>query len=399
MKELPGTLDGIRIVDLTTVILGPWAAQTLGDMGADVIKVETPQGDVTRNMGPKKNPGMAAVFLSTNRNKRSIVLDLRTREGRDALLKIVDTADVFMHNMRPKVAAKLELSYERFSANNPSLIYCAAYGFRADGPRANDPAYDDIIQAASGIASLQQVVSDQPRFVPTIVADKTTSYNLLGAILSALFCRERNGNGQSIEVPMFESLVDNVMIEHLYGAAFEPAIGSMGYARLLNTGRRPYATKDGFLAVLPYSDENWRRMFEIAGQEGLIDDPRFSSYAARTENAQEVYDWLGEIIATKTTADWKEALNKAAIPVMEVNSLEDLLEDEQLLASGFWRLENHPSEGKIRMTDPPIRFSNNPSTIRKMQPKLGQHSREVLGEAGYSEDEIEILIKSGVTTE
>tara|TARA_B100001123_G_C15277379_1_gene1012672 strand:+ start:1 stop:1107 length:1107 start_codon:yes stop_codon:yes gene_type:complete len=368
-------------------------------MGADVIKVETPQGDVTRNMGPKKNPGMAAVFLSTNRNKRSIVLDLRTREGRDALLKIVDTADVFMHNMRPKVAAKLELSYERFSANNPSLIYCAAYGFRADGPRANDPAYDDIIQAASGIASLQQVVSDQPRFVPTIVADKTTSYNLLGAILSALFCRERNGNGQSIEVPMFESLVDNVMIEHLYGAAFEPAIGSMGYARLLNTGRRPYATKDGFLAVLPYSDENWRRMFEIAGQEGLIDDPRFSSYAARTENAQEVYDWLGEIIATKTTADWKEALNKAAIPVMEVNSLEDLLEDEQLLASGFWRLENHPSEGKIRMTDPPIRFSNNPSTIRKMQPKLGQHSREVLGEAGYSEDEIEILIKSGVTTE
>ena len=396
---MPGTLDGIRIVDLTTVILGPWAAQTLGDMGADVIKVETPQGDVTRNMGPKKNPGMAAVFLSTNRNKRSIVLDLRTREGRDALLKIVDTADVFMHNMRPKVAAKLELSYERFSANNPSLIYCAAYGFRADGPRANDPAYDDIIQAASGIASLQQVVSDQPRFVPTIVADKTTSYNLLGAILSALFCRERNGNGQSIEVPMFESLVDNVMIEHLYGAAFEPAIGSMGYARLLNTGRRPYATKDGFLAVLPYSDENWRRMFEIAGQEGLIDDPRFSSYAARTENAQEVYDWLGEIIATKTTADWKEALNKAAIPVMEVNSLEDLLEDEQLLASGFWRLENHPSEGKIRMTDPPIRFSNNPSTIRKMQPKLGQHSREVLGEAGYSEDEIEILIKSGVTTE
>ena len=251
---MPGTLDGIRVVDLTTVILGPWAAQTLGDMGADVIKIETPQGDVTRNMGPKKNPGMAAVFLSTNRNKRSVVLDLRTREGKDALLKIVDTADVFMHNMRPKIAEKLELSYERFTANNPSLIYCTAYGFRADGPRANDPAYDDIIQAASGIASLQTVVSNQPRFVPTIVADKTTSYNFLSSILSALFCRERTGNGQSVEVPMFESLVDNVMIEHLYGAAFEPPIADMGYARLLNTGRRPYATKDGFLAVLQYSD-------------------------------------------------------------------------------------------------------------------------------------------------
>ena len=396
---MPGTLDGIRVVDLTTVILGPWAAQTLGDMGADVIKIETPQGDVTRNMGPKKNPGMAAVFLSTNRNKRSVVLDLRTREGKDALLKIVDTADVFMHNMRPKIAEKLELSYERFTANNPSLIYCAAYGFRADGPRANDPAYDDIIQAASGIASLQTVVSDQPRFVPTSVADKTTSYNFLSSILSALFCRERTGNGQSVEVPMFESLVDNVMIEHLYGAAFEPPIADMGYARLLNTGRRPYATKDGFLAVLPYSDENWRRMFEIAGQQELKDDPRFSSNAARVDNAQEVYDWLGEVIATRTTAEWKTALNEAAIPVTEVNSLEDLLSDEQLLASGFWKIEDHPSEGKIRMTDPPIRFSNNPSSLRRMQPKLGEHSREVLIEAGYTSDQVQKLFDTGVTLE
>jgi crotonobetainyl-CoA:carnitine CoA-transferase CaiB-like acyl-CoA transferase len=396
---MPGTLDGIKIVDLTTVILGPWASQTLGDMGADVIKIETPQGDVTRNMGPRRNPGMGAVFLSTNRNKRSIVLDLRTREGKDALLKIVDTADVFMHNMRPKVADKLELSYERFSKNNPKLIYCAAYGFRADGPRANDPAYDDIIQAASGIASLQQVVSDQPRFVPTIVADKTTSYNLLAAVLAALVCRERTGNGQAIEVPMFESLVDNVMIEHLYGAAFEPHEGQMGYARLLNTGRRPYATKDGFLAVLPYSDENWSRMFEIAGQEELKTDHRFSSQSARVDYAQEVYDWLGEVIATRTTADWQVALNKAGIPVTAVNSLEDLLDDEQLNATGFWRLEEHPTEGQIRMTDPPVRFAQNPSTIRKMQPRLGQHSREILLESGYSEKEIDRLSHNKVITE
>jgi crotonobetainyl-CoA:carnitine CoA-transferase CaiB-like acyl-CoA transferase len=198
---------------------------------------------------------------------------------------------------------------------------------------------------------------------------------------------------------MFESLVDNVMIEHLYGAAFEPREGQMGYARLLNTGRRPYATKDGFLAVLPYSDENWRRMFEIAGQPGLKDDPRFSSQSARVDNAQEVYDWLGEIIATRTTAEWKVALNEAAIPVTAVNSLEDLLDDEQLKATGFWRLEEHPSEGPIRMTDPPIRFKQNPSTIRKMQPQLGQHSREILIEAGYAENEINNLLEAKVITE
>jgi crotonobetainyl-CoA:carnitine CoA-transferase CaiB-like acyl-CoA transferase len=398
-SAMTGTLDGIRVVDLTTVILGPWAAQTLGDMGADVIKIETPNGDTTRHMGPKKNPGMGSLFMSTNRNKRSIVLDLKTREGKDALLKIVDTADVFMHNMRPKVAKKLELSYERFTANNPNLIYCAAYGFRADGPLADSPAYDDIIQAASGIAGLQAVVSDQPRFVPTIIADKTTSYNVVSSILAALFCRERQGNGQSIEVPMFESLVDNVMIEHLYGAAFEPPAGKMGYARLLNTGRRPYATKDGFLAVLPYSDENWRRMFELAGRNDLKDDPRFSSQAARVDNSQEVYDLLGEMIAERTTEEWQRDLQAASIPVMSVNSLEDLLDNEQLKASGFWRLEEHPSEGTVRMTDPPIRFSKNPSNFRRMQPKLGEHSKEILTDAGFSRAEIATLFETGVTAE
>jgi crotonobetainyl-CoA:carnitine CoA-transferase CaiB-like acyl-CoA transferase len=396
---MPGTLNGIRIVDLTTVILGPWAAQTLGDMGADVIKIETPTGDTTRHTGPKKNPGMGSLFMSTNRNKRSVVLDLKTQEGRDALLKIVDTADVFMHNMRPKVAAKLELNYERFTANNPNLIFCAAYGFRADGPRADNPAYDDIIQAASGIASLQAVISDQPRFVPTIVADKTTSYNVVSAILAALLCREREGNGQSIEVPMFESLVDNVMIEHLYGAAFEPPAGKMGYARLLNTGRRPYATKDGFLAVLPYSDENWRRMFELAGRDELKDDPRFTSQAARVDNSQEAYDLLGEMMAERTTAEWRRDLDAADIPVTSVNSLEDLLEDEQLVASGFWRMEEHPTEGTVRMTDPPIRFTNNPSSFRRMQPHLGQHSREILAEAGYSDSEISALFEAGVSAQ
>ena len=396
---MSGTLNGIRIVDLTTVILGPWATQMLGDMGADVIKVETPHGDTTRHVGPKRNAGMASLFMSSNRNKRSVVLDLSLQQGRDALLRIVDTADVFVHNMRPKVAAKLQLDYKRFTANNPGLVFCATYGFRADGPRANDPAYDDIIQAASGITDLQSIISDQPRYVPTIVADKTTAYNVVSAILAALFCREREGHGQSIEVPMFEGLVDNVLIEHLNGAAFDPPIGEMGYQRLLNTGRRPYRTLDGYLAVLPYSDENWQRLFDIAGRDDLKDDPRFADAGARVKYAQEIYDLLAEIVATRTSEQWQREFYAANIPVMIVNSLDDLLDDEQLLASGFWHFEEHPSEGRIRMTDPTIRFSNNPSEIRRLQPRLGEHSREILTEAGYSDADIGKLIDSGVTAE
>lgn len=394
---MPGTLDGIRVVELTTVILGPWATQMLGDMGADVIKVETPAGDTTRVSGPRRNAGMASLFMATNRNKRSIVLDLTKPEGQEALTKIVATADVFVHNMRPKVAKKLNLNYERFSAGNPDLIFCATYGFRHDGPRADAPAYDDVIQAASGIADLMTIVSDQPRYAPTIVADKTTAYNVATSILSALVCRERGGGGQAIEVPMFETLVDFAMVEHLYGAGFEPPIDQMGYQRLLNTGRRPYATKDGYLAILPYTDDNWQTLFKISGRDDLADDPRFADLATRVKYSQEIYDLLGEIVATRTSAEWKESLAKANIPVMVVNSKEDLLEDEQLLASGFWRYEDHPTEGRIRMTDPPTRFSKTPSTIRRMQPHLGEHSAEVLAEAGYSEAEVQALFDAGAS--
>ncbi len=394
---MTGTLDGIRVVDLTTVILGPWATQTLGDMGADVIKIETPTGDTTRYSGPKKNPLMASLFMATNRNKRSVVLDLTKEEGREALYKIIDTADVFLHNMRPKVAKKLGLEYEDFENRNPDLIYCATYGFRKDGPMANRPAYDDIIQAACGIADLQTVTSDQPRFVPTIMADKTTGLNVVSAILAALFNRERNGGGQAIEVPMFECLVDFVMVEHLYGACFEPAAGPMGYERLLNKERRPYATKDGYLAVLPYTDANWQDFFEIVGRNDLKDDPRFIDLSTRTKYSDEIYGLLGEIVATRTTAEWQKVLDAANIPVQTVLTKEDLLDNEQLNASGFWRMEDHPTEGQVRMTDPPIRFSKTPSTIRRLQPKLGEQSMEILAEAGYSEAEIETLLNAKIS--
>lgn len=396
---MAGALDGIRVVDLTTVILGPWATQMLGDMGADVIKVETHQGDTTRHTGDRRNPGMAAFFMATNRNKRSVILDLSQQEGRDALFKLVGTADVFVHNMRPSIAAKLGLDDDRFMKAYPNLVYVKTYGFRGDGPMANKPAYDDVIQAASGVTDLNTVISEggEPRYVPSIIADKTSSFHVLSSVLAALFHRERSGEGQVIEVPMFESLVDYLMVEHMNGAAFDPPIGEMGYARLLNKMRKPYRTKDGFLCVLPYTDRNWQDMFKIAGREDLKDDPRFVDLATRTRHSGEIYGLLEDMVATRTTAELEEALNAHAIPVQKVNTKEDLLNDEQLAATGFWRFADHPTEGRVRMTDPPARFSKTPSSIRRLQPRLGEHSAEILEEAGFSQDEIAGMKARGVS--
>lgn len=396
---MAGALDGVRIVDLTTVILGPWATQMLGDMGADVIKVETHQGDTTRYTGDRRNVGMASFFMSTNRNKRSVILDLSREEGREALFKLVGTADVFVHNMRPAIATKLGLNDEKFMAAYPGLVYVKTYGFRGDGPMANKPAYDDVIQAASGITDLQTVISEggEPRYVPSIMADKTSSFHVVSSVLAALFHRERSGEGQVIEVPMFESLVDYLMVEHVNGAAFDPPIAGMGYARLLNKMRKPYRTKDGYLCVLPYTDRNWQDMFRIAGREDLKDDPRFVDLATRTKHSAEIYALLEEMVADRSTAELEAALNAAAIPVQKVNTKEDLLSDEQLAATGFWVFADHPTEGRIRMTDPPVRFSKSPNSIRRLQPGLGEHSREVLAEAGYSQAEIEEMMQQGLT--
>ncbi len=394
---MSGALDGIRVVDLTTVVLGPWAAQMLGDMGADVIKIETPDGDLTRQLGPRRHEGMAALHLTLNRNKRSLVLDLTRSEGFDALLRLVGGADVFLHNLRPRVANKLGLQPEAFLDRFPDLIYCATYGFRGNGPLADKPAYDDVIQAACGLADLQAATAGHPRYLPTVVADKTTAYNVVSAILAALFRRERVGGGQSIEVPMFESLVDYVMVEHLYGATFDPPIGPMGYARILNTERRPYATRDGYLAVLPYTDDNWRALLRMAGRESLMEDPRLANLAARTANTVWLYGLLAEIIATRTTAEWQRDLDAANVPVMAVNSKEALLDDAQLCATGFWQFVDHPSEGRLRMPEPPVRLSASPSSIRRMPPRLGEHSAEVLAEIGYSSEEIRRLFELGVS--
>ena len=387
---MAGPLDGVRILDCTTVVLGPWAAQQLGDLGADVIKIEPPEGDTTRQLGPARNPGMSAFYLGCNRSKRSIVLDLKQESGRAALFKLAETADVVMHNYRPGPAKRLGVEYEAFEKINPRLVYLATYGYRAAGPMGPKAAYDDIIQAGSGLAARQSVVAGQPRFLPTSVADKT-------ALLAALFARERTGKGQSVEVPMYETMVSFVMVEHLYGETFLPALDTAGYKRVLNKERRPYPSKDGFFALLPYTDSHWREFCTLVGRDDLAGDERFQGLANRLKNVEQYYSTLAGLCAERTNAEWVELLKDSNVPHGPVNTLEDLFVDPQLEATGFWKEFDHPTEGRIRMTDIPPRFSKTKPEITRLQPRLGEHSVEVLQEAGFTQGEIDAMLKTGAT--
>jgi crotonobetainyl-CoA:carnitine CoA-transferase CaiB-like acyl-CoA transferase len=394
---MSGPLTGIRVLDSTTVVLGPLAAQTLGDLGADVVKIEPPEGDTTRQLGPARHPGMAAFYLGCNRNKRSLVLDFKQAAGREALFRMARDADVLMHNFRPQVAARFGFEYEKFQAINPRLVYCATYGFRAAGPYGAKPAYDDIIQAATGLASLQAPLVGDPRYLPTIVADKTSSMAVLSSVLAALVYRERTGRGQALEVPMFESVAAWMMVEHLYGAAFVPPLDGPGYKRILNRWRRPFPTLDGYLAVLPYTDANWRTFFELSGRLDLLEDPRYATLASRLANIEPLYEELGTIVATRTNAAWLEALEGANVPAMVVNTLETLLQDPHLEATGFWKIVEHPTEGTLRTTDIPTTYSETPGAIRRLPPRCGEHSLEILREFGFPQQEIDTMLASGAT--
>jgi len=392
-----GPLSGVRVVDCTTVVLGPWAAQQLGDLGADVIKVEPPEGDTTRQLGPMKNPGMGAFYLAVNRNKRSIVLDLKQPAARDVLLRLARDANVLLHNYRPQAARRLGMSYEAFRAVNPSIVYVGTYGFRAGGPYGDKPAYDDIIQAASGLASLQASIVGEPRYVPTIVADKSSSMTVLAAVLAALYHQARTGEGQEVEVPMFESMAAWVMVEHLYGETFRPALDTIGYKRILNPNRRPFKTKDGYLAILPYTDQNWRDFFTLTGRQDLLDDPRFKTLGTRLRHIEILYGEVGAVAVTRTNAEWLADLDRLNIPAMSVNSLESLLHDPHLEAVGFWQTVDHPTEGRMRLPGLPASYGKTPGAIRRLPPRLGEHSAEVLREIGLGEDEVAALLASGAT--
>lgn len=390
-------LEGIRVVEMTSVVLGPYACQMLGDLGADVIKIEPPGGDTNRNLGPHRtNSDMGSMYLGCNRNKRSVALDLKSGRGRSAALEIIKTADVVVHNFRPQAMERLGLDYAAVKVVNPEVVYCATYGYSKKGPYGNKGALDDSIQAASGVAVLQSMVEGEPRYLPTIIADKTTAMVVVQSVLAALFHKERTGEGQEIEVPMFESMVSFVMTEHLWGQSFEPPIGKAGYVRLMASHRRPYKTRDGqYLAVLPYWDNHWRTFCELVGRPELAEDERFIDMATRLKNINESYRVTGEIIASRDRAEWLELLGDTKVPMMVVNSLDDLIEDPHLVESGFWQEFDHPTEGRIRTSSPPMNFSKTPASIRSLGPRLGENSTEVLLDVGLDQATIDSMLADG----
>lgn len=381
---MTAALEGIRVLDLSSVILGPMTAQYLGDMGSDVLKIEAPEGDITRSIGSRRHEGMGALFLANNRNKRSVVLDLKRPAAQATLRAMVAQSDVLLHSIRGAAADRLGLGWEALSAVNPRLILCHVTGFAEGGPYEGRPAYDDIIQALSGLAMLQTIAAGEPRYVPSIIGDKITAVHAALAIALALFHRERSGLGQHVKVPMLETLVAFTAAEHLGGCIFEPKLGEMGYTPIRQGLRRPQRTRDGWICLLPYTDAHWQRFLKLAGRPDLAADPDWATLAGRQKDLPGLWRTVASLLLERGNAEWLEVLLAADIPVAVVNDLEDLLDDPQLVATGFWEMHRHPTEGLLRLPASPLGLTATPPAIRRLPPRLGEHTAEVLRELGLA---------------
>lgn len=391
-----GPLSGLRILDLTSVLMGPYATQILGDFGAEVVKVEAPDGDVVRQIGPSRNQGMGPLFLNTNRSKRSIALNLKDPAGREVLLKLAGDADVLVTNVRPRAMSRLGLSWDEFADANPRLIYAALVGFDQKGPYAERPAYDDLIQGGACLAYSFVRAGMRPAYVPSAIADRIVGIAAVNAILAAVIERSRSGIGQKVEIPMYETMASMVLGDHLGGLTFDPPLDKGGYSRHLSPERRPYKTRDGHVCALIYNNGHWERFFKAIGRPDMpAADPRFATFASRMAHIDEVYAELGRIIETRTTAEWLELFEAADVPAMPMHSFESVLEDEHLRATGFFKMVEHPSEGPIRSMGVPADFSRTPASPVRPAPRLGEHGAEILAGAGFSDEEISELLGKG----
>ena len=396
---MSGPLEGVRLIDLSNMLMAPYATQILGDMGADVIKIEPPAGDPIRGIGPMRNPGMGAIFLNANRSKRSLVLDLKKPAGLAALADLLKRADVLVTNLRPQAMARLGLGYAEVAAINPRIIYTSLFGFDQSGPYAAKPAFDDLIQGAVSVPWLMHMADgSEPRYAPNAMVDRGVALWAVGQVTAALYRQAKSGGGQKIEVPMFEMMTSFVLGDHLQGHAFDPPIGPMGYARMLNPDRRPCRTSDGFVCAMIYTDRHWRSFFRELGREQEFErDPRYKNMTSRTEHIADLYRELAELLLTRSSAEWLALFERADVPAMPLNTPDSLVADAHLQATGFFSFADHPSEGRLRQMAYPSTWSDTQPAATRHVPRLGEHSAEVLREIGYSEDRIAAMFESGVT--